>query len=121
IRNADDGAREAAIAALRAEVDAIGARRGVAVHWSLVGETPATPCSPRLISALEHAVEETGVPVRRLPSGAGHDAMTMASVTEVAMLFVRCAGGISHHPDEAVTEEDVALAIDAATRFVCSI
>ena len=37
------------------------------------------------------------------------------------MLFVRCAGGISHHPDEAVTEADVALAIDATTRFVCSI
>jgi allantoate deiminase len=37
------------------------------------------------------------------------------------MLFVRCAGGISHHPDESVTEEDVALAIEAATHFACSI
>ena len=59
--------------------------------------------------------------MRRLPSGAGHDAVTMARYTDVAMLFVRCAGGISHHPDESVTEADVALAIDAATRFACSI
>jgi len=56
--------------------------------------------------------------VRELPSGAGHDAMVMAHVTDVAMLFVRCAGGISHHPDEAVAEADVALAVEAATRFV---
>ena len=45
----------------------------------------------------------------------------MARHTDVAMLFVRCAGGISHHPDESVTEADVALAIEAATRFACSI
>ena len=44
----------------------------------------------------------TGVPVRELPSGAGHDAVTMAGVTDIAMLFVRCAGGISHNPDESV-------------------
>ena len=46
--------------------------------------------------------------------------MTMARVTDVAMLFVRCAGGISHHPDESVAETDVALAIEAAIRFVKS-
>jgi allantoate deiminase len=121
IRDPDDAARARRIAALRAEVAASGARRGVAVRWSPVGETPATPCSPRLVSALERAVAETGVPVRKLPSGAGHDAMSMAAVTEIAMLFVRCAGGIRHQPDEAVLEDDVALAIDAATRFACSI
>jgi allantoate deiminase len=45
----------------------------------------------------------------------------MASVTDIGMLFVRCAGGISHHPDEAVSAEDVALAIEAATRFARSL
>ena len=64
---------------------------------------------------------ETGVEVRELPSGAGHDAVTMAGVTDIAMLFVRNAGGISHHPDESVEVEDVALAIDAATRFVTAL
>ena len=52
-----------------------------------------------------------GLPVRRMPSGAGHDAVPPARVTDTAMLFVRCAGGISHHPDESVSLDDVAMAI----------
>ncbi|MGH2741764.1 MAG: M20/M25/M40 family metallo-hydrolase, partial [Gammaproteobacteria bacterium] len=54
----------------------------------------------------------------RLASGAGHDAAMMAAITPVAMLFVRCAGGVSHHPDESVREEDVAIAIEVTTRFI---
>jgi allantoate deiminase len=49
----------------------------------------------------------------KLMSGAGHDAMAMADICDVAMYFVRCKGGVSHHPDESVTVEDVALAIEA--------
>jgi allantoate deiminase len=74
----------------------------------------ATPCS--LVAPLRDAVAAVGAPVRELVSGAGHDAMVMAGVTDVGMLFVRCPGGISHHPDEAVREEDVALAIQATVR-----
>jgi allantoate deiminase len=118
IRHQDDATRERAIAALREATNEICTRRGIAVAWSLIAEHGATPCTPALVEQLEEAVAATGVPVRKLPSGAGHDAVTMASVTDIAMLFVRCAGGISHHPDEAVTEADVALAIEAATRFV---
>src|SRR3954451_18121096 len=121
IRHQDDAVRERAIAALQAEAAAIGACRGVRVGWSLIAEHGATPCTPALVERLAQAVRETGVAVRELPSGAGHDAVTMASVTDIAMLFVRCAGGISHHPDEAVSAGDVALAIEAATRFVRSL
>ena len=62
----------------------------------------------------------TGQPVLQLPSGAGHDAVTLSGLTDIAILFVRSTGG-SHNPGEAVTEPDVALAIDVATRFACSI
>jgi allantoate deiminase len=81
---------------------------------------PATPCAPALVERVADAVRATGSEARRLTSGAGHDAVTMARVTDVAMLFVRCAGGVSHHPDESVSVDDVALAIEAATRFACS-
>ena len=118
IRHQDDATRERAIVALQREVEASCARRGITATWSLIAEHGATPCTPALVEQLAEAVRETGVAVRELPSGAGHDAVTMASVTDIAMLFVRCAGGISHHPDEAVSEADVALAIEAATRFV---
>ena len=53
-----------------------------------------------------------------LPSGAGHDTIALAERWPVGMLFVRCKGGVSHHPAESVMAEDVALAIDAFTRAV---
>jgi len=119
VRHADDDVRANAVAALRGQADAIAGRRGVRVTWAPIAEQPAVRCT--LADPLAEAVAACGVPVRRLLSGAGHDAVTMAEVTDVALLFVRCAGGISHHPDEAVDEADVALAIEAATRFACSI
>ena len=56
-----------------------------------------------------------------LPSGAGHDAIAMAERWPSAMLFVRCKGGISHHPAESVTADDVALAIEAYFRAVTAL
>jgi len=56
--------------------------------------------------------------VPALPSGAGHDAAALAAITPVAMLFVRCKGGISHHPDESVRLEDVRIAISAIGSFI---
>src|SRR4051812_30268662 len=125
VRHITDAVRERAVSELHARAGAIADRRGVRLEWEPRGATPATPCSPALAARLAAAVAATGAPVRELPSGAGHDAMVMAQVTEVAMLFVRCAGGISHHPGEAVAQADVALAVGGATRVVrglaCSI
>jgi len=77
---------------------------------------PATACSPMLQTVLEQAVCEVQGESLSLPSGAGHDAIAIAERWPVGMLFVRCKGGISHHPAESVTEADVALAIDAFSR-----
>jgi allantoate deiminase len=118
VRHADDAAREDAVEALRARAEAIGAARGVAVAWDPVQETAAVACDEALTDALAAAVADAGHPVLRLASGAGHDAVMMAAVTPVAMLCVRCAGGVSHHPDESVAAEDVAAAIDVLDRFL---
>jgi allantoate deiminase len=59
-----------------------------------------------------------GLPVRRLPSGAGHDGMAMSAIADVAMLFVRCAGGISHNPAEAITAEDAGAGARILYRFI---
>ena len=69
-------------------------------------------------ATLERAVEDLGVTAHRLPSGAGHDAAEVAAVAPVAMLFVRCEGGISHNPAESVKEGDVAVAIEATSGFL---
>jgi allantoate deiminase len=74
--------------------------------------------SPELAGGLAGAIEALGFAVERLPSGAGHDAAPMSTITPAAMLFVRCRGGISHHPDESVEEDDVAVAIDVVERLV---
>lgn len=57
-------------------------------------------------------------PVPVLTSGAGHDALAMAALTKVGMVFVRCRGGISHNPLEHVEEEDVGYATAALFAYV---
>jgi allantoate deiminase len=117
-RHGDDGVREAAVAALREAADAVASARGVTVEWRPRAGMPAVPLDPALSERLADAVAAAGLPVERLPSGAGHDAAMLASITPAAMLFVRCRGGVSHHPDESVEEADVAAALDVLERFV---
>jgi len=118
VRHGDDTVRERACARLREQAEAIAAGRGLESEWRALQETPAVPTSLELSGLLERAVEELGLPVRRLTSGAGHDAVIMADLAPIAMLFVRCAGGISHNPAESVTEDDVAVAIDVLSRIL---
>ena len=110
--------REAAVVAITREIEAIAARRGLTVSVSLMQALAESPCDPGLTALLEAAVAETGQVARRLPSGAGHDAMVMAALCPTAMLFIRCEGGISHNPREAVTAADCALAARAMLGFI---
>jgi allantoate deiminase len=103
------------IEALRRRANAIADIRGLSVSWEVRLGSPAIACDPRLTELLAAAA---GHDVPHLPSGAGHDAAMMSRLAPVAMLFVRCAGGVSHNPAEAVALEDVAAAIDATTRFL---
>jgi allantoate deiminase len=118
VRHPDDTVREAAVAAVRADAQRIAAGRGVEVAWREVMRAPAVAADPALTRALSAAVAACGLPVVSLASGAGHDGVALSELTGVAMLFVRCAGGISHHPDESVQEADVAVALDVLDAFV---
>ena len=118
IRHLDDAIREQARQALHEQARRIASQRQIALDWQLTQENRTVLCNPRLIHLLEQAIEETGNPVLTLSSGAGHDAVVMSKLTDVAMLFVRCTGGISHNPAEAVLEEDVAVAIAVLERFI---
>jgi allantoate deiminase len=75
-------------------------------------------CDSALTDILARSVQTAGYPVHRMVSGAGHDAMVMASRMPVAMLFVRSPGGISHHSDETVRIEDVASSLDVGLQFL---
>jgi allantoate deiminase len=103
---------------LRAEAQRAAAARGVHVEWRVRMHAPAVAADPALTALLAEAVAERGLPVARLVSGAGHDGVALSAATGVAMLFVRCAGGLSHHPDESVDEADVAVALEVLHAFV---
>jgi allantoate deiminase len=118
VRHPEDAARERAVAALRERAVGIAAARGMQTAWDELQSTAAVPCSPELTGELADAVTEAGHEAHRLASGAGHDAAMMAAIAPVAMLFVRCAGGVSHHPEESVQADDVQAAVDVTTRFV---
>ncbi|WP_029010257.1 allantoate amidohydrolase [Azospirillum halopraeferens] len=111
VRAPRDDARAAAAADILAACRAVAARRGVGFDAERTHDAPAVACAGPLIAALEAAAARAGVPPHRLPSGAGHDAMALAALCPVGMLFVRCAGGISHHPAEAITADDAGLAV----------
>jgi allantoate deiminase len=118
IRAADDADRQAAASGVLREIRESCARRGLKLHATPTHDSPSTSCAPWLMTQLGHAVAAQGVTPTRLPSGAGHDAMALADLVDVGMLFVRCKGGISHNPAESVTAEDVALGVGALYRFI---
>ncbi len=118
VRSSDDERRAAARDDLREAAKEIGAKRGLESTWEVVQETPAIACSPELTTLLLESVRATGRPERSMPSGAGHDAAALASLTPVAMLFVRCAGGISHNPAEEVASADIEAAIEVLSTFL---
>ncbi|CAN5384127.1 allantoate amidohydrolase [soil metagenome] len=118
VRSEVAATRDAAVLAITAEIEAIAERRGLEVSVTLMQALDASPCDPSLTALLEDAVAAVGQAPRRLPSGAGHDAMVIADLCPTAMLFIRCEGGISHNPREAVTEADCALAAQAMLHFI---
>ena len=117
VRHADDAVRVAAAGALLDRATAIGAARDVGVRWEPRMDAPAVAMDPGLVAAL--AVAAGAAP--QLPSGAGHDAVALAAAMPVGMLFVRCAGGVSHTPAESVDPADAEAALDALFAAVCAL
>lgn len=118
IRGPQDAPLDALLGALLEQGQAIAARRGLQFSHEEFYRIAATPCDAGLQALIADAIATVQGRALSLPSGAGHDAIAMAERWPVGMLFVRCKGGISHHPAESVRVQDVALAIDAFARTV---
>ena len=114
VRAPTDAVRDACAADIEHELAAICARRGVRFELAKTMSVSAARCADPWRERWERAVAALGLPIRRLPSGAGHDAMKLAEIMPQAMLFVRGQnGGISHNPLESITSEDADLAVRA--------
>jgi allantoate deiminase len=114
IRHPMDAARTRAVETLHAAAARSAQARGLELDWRIMRDHPATPCDASLTRVIERAASSAmGKAAPALPSGAGHDAVTMADAVPVGMMFLRCQGGISHNPAESVDVDDVAAAIHA--------
>jgi len=119
IRAADDAVREAAVRDVLDGLSAICARRNIEFKVEKIVEANAAPCAPWLMQQLGDAVQRSGLPRFDLLSGAGHDAMAIAALTDVCMLFTRCGnGGISHNPLEIMTADDAEIAAQVLLDFL---
>jgi allantoate deiminase len=114
LRAETDKERDAAWQQIKATISTYCGNRQLEFDATEIHAAPAVLCADRLKSAVRTGIRSTGdsEPLE-LFSKAGHDAMAVAAVTDMAMLFIRCEEGISHHPGENVTIDDVAAALDA--------
>jgi hydantoinase/carbamoylase family amidase len=119
IRAGDDAVRSAAVNDIQAEIARISARRGIQTRITKTYEAASVACAEWLQQRLLASMQRQGCAPFRLPSGAGHDAMIIAGIAPVAMLFVRCGnGGISHNPAETMTSEDASIAAQVFADFI---
>lgn len=118
IRSVDDGARRR----FAGEVDnlcaGIESDLGVVITLERAYQQAAVACDPDLTARLADAAGRDDGVVPSLPSGATHDASAMADLCPIAMLFVRCRGGISHSRDEFASPADMGVAVETLARFI---
>lgn len=114
MRAPTDRHRKRAVADVVRQIEAIAKRRQLALQLDVTHENRTAPCAPWLREQIAQAIGAEGFSVFELPSGAGHDGMAMIDIADVGMIFVRCRGGISHHPDEHVELADA----DAGARVL---
>jgi hydantoinase/carbamoylase family amidase len=118
LRSPSDSVREWNARTVLSDMEGIAATRGLKLTAAHSYKAMATTCDPNLRRQLQAAAERLGVEAPALPSGAVHDAVAMASLCPIGMLFVRCRNGVSHSPLEAVLAEDVDLAVGVLGDFL---
>ena len=109
LRSANEDSRLSAVAEVERRIAEIADARSLSATIDNVHNVGGVACDPGLMTILAEAIESRGLQSLELPSGAGHDAAVMAQLAPAGMIFLRCAGGISHHPAESITEADAEI------------
>jgi allantoate deiminase len=118
IRSPSDDERTNAVADIKAAIAEIAQNRGVTARFTPGHQASAAQCDALLSDQLAAAAQACGETPKRMPSGAGHDAMAFDKIIPFAMLFVRCRGGISHNPDEFASPADIDIAARVLAAFI---
>ena len=118
VRAPRDELREKAVASVIDAIEAIARARALTTKIENLQSSGVAACAPWLMAQMDRAVAAAGLKVRRLPSGAGHDGMAIQAIADIAMLFVRCKGGVSHNPAEAISQDDAGVGARALLHFI---
>lgn len=118
VRHAKDAGRRSALMQIGRLATQVANRRGLERRWQRTQENGAVTCSPALTAQLARSVAAVQGKSISLVSGAGHDGVVMSALCPVAMLFVRCRDGLSHHPDEYASPKDLAVALAVTVNFL---
>ena len=118
VRHANDAACDAAVAELVRQARRTARGRQLVCKWEPTMRHLATPCSPQLTKQLSRSIRTVQGKGLSLISGAGHDGVVMAALTPIAMLFVRCRDGLSHHPGEYAAPKDLDVALRVIVDFL---
>lgn len=121
LRHPVDSIRESLLCQLELLFRSVAEHRKLVLNWHVVQSSSATPCDDNLSATLMDAMETVTGSRHSMVSGAGHDGVALAPVMPIAMLFIRCRGGLSHHPDEYASPEDIRTGIEILTRFLTSL
>ena len=118
LRHGDNATRSENLERLSERAKTIAKERRLNLAWEPVQESPAVKCSPAWIRLLSKAVTPHQHETLLLDSGAGHDAAALSKVLPVAMLFVHCHLGLSHHPEEYAAPQDISVALNVLDDFL---
>jgi allantoate deiminase len=118
MRAPTDAHRKFAVADIVRSIENIAKRRKLVLQLDVTHENRTVPCAAWLKSQVSEAIAGEGYRAFELPSGAGHDGMAMIDIADIGMIFVRCRGGISHHPDEHVEPADVDVGARVLLRLI---
>jgi allantoate deiminase len=118
VRHKSNDVRTRAADFLALQAEEIAHRRGLKVERKILLNQPAVSMDPFLMAQIEQAAGKTAGKTHRMVSGAGHDAMILAGKIPTAMIFLRTPGGVSHHPSESVSVEDVAQALECGMHLL---
>jgi N-carbamoyl-L-amino-acid hydrolase len=108
IRDIDKNSKDLAVSKVISLLEDVACKREVKVDYEILADEAPVTLSGKIINTLEKAAQALGYPYRLMPSGAGHDAMYIAEVTQTGMIFVPSQEGISHNAAEYTSLEDIA-------------
>ena len=121
VRDIDQARRDSVLDTIQQKAQSIAARRGVHITHAWLNQDAPAASSPALIEAIAAAAAGEGIAAKHMVSRAYHDALFMARVAPVAMIFIPCRGGVSHRPDEYASPEAIAQGVRVLARTLASL